>query len=44
MASYPSPQREPLIDTRLQEILSQRGKELIGLGLIAFGVKNRKRA
>ena len=38
MASYPSPQREPLIDTRLQEILSQRGKELIGLGLICAGL------
>ncbi|HPD91980.1 MAG TPA: DNA translocase FtsK 4TM domain-containing protein [Pararhodobacter sp.] len=38
MASYPSPQREPLIDSRLQEILSQRGKELIGLGLIGAGL------
>ncbi len=34
MASYPSPHRDPLIDSRLQQVLSQRGKELLGLGLI----------
>lgn len=38
MASYPSPQREPLLDSRLQEILSQRGKELLGLCLIGMGL------
>ncbi len=37
MASYPSPQRQPLLDQRLQQALSQRGKELLGLGLIAAG-------
>ncbi|MFN3953768.1 MAG: DNA translocase FtsK 4TM domain-containing protein [Pararhodobacter sp.] len=37
MASYPSPQRQPLLDQRLQQTLSQRGKELLGLGLIAAG-------
>ncbi len=34
MATYHNPQREPLIDSRLQEVLSQRGKELLGLALI----------
>jgi len=38
MASYPSPQREPFLDSRLQEILSQRGKELLGLSLIGVGL------
>ncbi len=38
MASYPSPQREPLIDHRLQAVLSQRGKELLGLCLIGAGL------
>ncbi|WP_323035416.1 DNA translocase FtsK [Pararhodobacter sp.] len=38
MASYPSPQREPFLDSRLQEILSQRGKELLGLCLIGVGL------
>jgi len=38
MASFPSPQREPLIDHRLQAMLSQRGKELLGLGLIGLGL------
>jgi S-DNA-T family DNA segregation ATPase FtsK/SpoIIIE len=38
MASYPSPQREPLLDSRLQQILSQRGKELLGLCLIGIGL------
>ncbi|PVH28268.1 FtsK/SpoIIIE family DNA translocase [Pararhodobacter oceanensis] len=38
MASYPSPQREPLLDSRLQEVLSQRGKELLGLCLIGLGL------
>ncbi|MCC5971466.1 MAG: DNA translocase FtsK 4TM domain-containing protein [Pararhodobacter sp.] len=37
MASYPSPQRQPLLDHRLQQALSQRGKELLGLGLIGAG-------
>jgi len=37
MASYPSPNRQPLLDQRLQQALSQRGKELLGLGLIAAG-------
>ena len=35
MASYPSPHRDPLIDSRLQQVLNQRGKELLGLGMIA---------
>ncbi|MFN4101828.1 MAG: DNA translocase FtsK 4TM domain-containing protein, partial [Pararhodobacter sp.] len=38
MASFPSPQRDPLIDTRLQAMLSQRGKELLGLCLIGAGL------
>jgi len=38
MASYPSPQRDPLIDSRLQAVLSQRGKELLGLCLIGLGL------
>ena len=38
MASYPSPQREPLLDSRLQAVLSQRGKELLGLCLIGAGL------
>ncbi|WP_333829841.1 DNA translocase FtsK [Pararhodobacter sp.] len=37
MASYPSPQRQPLLDQRLQQALSQRGKELLGIGLIGAG-------
>jgi len=37
MASYPSPNRQPLLDQRLQQALSQRGKELLGLGLIGAG-------
>ncbi|GAB1378807.1 DNA translocase FtsK [Pararhodobacter aggregans] len=39
MASFPTPhQRDPLIDHRLQAMLSQRGKELLGLGLIGLGL------
>ncbi len=38
MASFPSPQREPLLDRQLQHILSQRGKELLGLCLIGVGL------
>ncbi len=38
MASYPSPQREPFLDSRLQAVLSQRGKELLGLCLIGVGL------
>ena len=38
MASYPNPRRDPLIDSRLQELLSQRGKELLGLGLITLAL------
>jgi len=38
MASYPSPQRQPLLDHRLQQVLSQRGKELLGIGLICAGI------
>ncbi|WP_068306543.1 DNA translocase FtsK 4TM domain-containing protein [Pararhodobacter sp. CCB-MM2] len=37
MASLPSP-RDPLIDTRLQAMLNQRGKELVGLCLIGVGL------
>ncbi|HHX89928.1 MAG TPA: hypothetical protein GX700_09200, partial [Paracoccus sp.] len=37
MASYPSPQRQPLLDQRLQQALNQRGKELLGLGLLGAG-------
>jgi len=38
MASFPSPQREPLLDSQLQHVLSQRGKELLGLCLIGVGL------
>ncbi len=38
MASFPSPQREPLIDGRLQAVLNQRGKELLGLCLVGAGL------
>lgn len=38
MATYPNPRRDPLIDSRLQEVLSQRGKELLGLGLISVAL------
>ncbi|WP_370274909.1 DNA translocase FtsK 4TM domain-containing protein [Pararhodobacter marinus] len=38
MASFPTPNRDPLIDSRLQAILSQRGKELLGLCLIGLGL------
>ncbi|KPQ05830.1 MAG: DNA segregation ATPase FtsK [Rhodobacteraceae bacterium HLUCCA12] len=37
MATYHSPQRQPLLDQRLQQALSQRGKELLGIGLICAG-------
>ncbi|MCC5986055.1 MAG: DNA translocase FtsK 4TM domain-containing protein [Pararhodobacter sp.] len=37
MASYPSPQRQPLLDSRLQALISQRGRELLGLALIFLG-------
>ena len=35
MALYRSPQREPLLDSQLQAVLNQRGKELLGLVLLA---------
>jgi len=35
MALYRSPQREPLLDSQLQAVLNQRGKELLGLLLLA---------
>lgn len=38
MAAFPSPQRESFLDTRTQQVLNQRGKELIGLGLIGLGL------
>jgi len=37
MASLPSP-REPFLDQRLHAVLTQRGKELLGLGLIGLGL------
>ncbi|WP_438987056.1 DNA translocase FtsK [Marivivens donghaensis] len=38
MASYSTRQRDPLLDSTTQAILEKRGKELLGLGLIALGV------
>ena len=37
MASYPSPQREPLLDRQVQAQLTRRGRELLGLALIGLG-------
>ncbi|WP_209425389.1 DNA translocase FtsK 4TM domain-containing protein [Pararhodobacter sp. SW119] len=36
MASYHSPQREPLLDRQVQAQLTRRGRELLGLALIAL--------
>ncbi len=38
MASYPSPQREPLLDRQVQAQLTRRGRELLGLALIGLAV------
>jgi S-DNA-T family DNA segregation ATPase FtsK/SpoIIIE len=37
MASLPSP-RDPLLDHRIQAVLSQRGKELLGMVLVGLGL------
>ncbi|MCC6000980.1 MAG: DNA translocase FtsK [Pararhodobacter sp.] len=36
MASYHSSQRQPLLDSRMQAMLRQRGKELLGMALIGL--------
>ena len=36
MASYQAKHRDPLIDTKTQAAIEQRGKELVGLGLIGI--------
>jgi len=38
MASYQARQRDPLLDSTTQAILEQRGKELLGIGLIGLAV------
>jgi len=38
MASYQARGRDPLFDRNTQAVLERRGKELIGLGLIAAGI------
>jgi S-DNA-T family DNA segregation ATPase FtsK/SpoIIIE len=38
MASYQMKQRDPLFDSNMQAVIERRGKELLGLGLIALGV------
>jgi DNA segregation ATPase FtsK/SpoIIIE, S-DNA-T family len=38
MASYPSPQREPLLDRQVQAELTRRGRELLGLALMGLAV------
>jgi S-DNA-T family DNA segregation ATPase FtsK/SpoIIIE len=38
MASIPSPPRDPLLDQRLQAVLSQRGRELLGMVLMGLGL------
>ncbi len=38
MASYSTRQRDPLFDSNTQAVLEKRGKELLGIGLIALGV------
>ncbi|WP_372603743.1 DNA translocase FtsK [Actibacterium sp.] len=38
MASYQIKQRDPLFDSNMQAAIERRGKELLGLGLIALGV------
>ena len=38
MASYQARHRDPLLDSNTQAILEQRGKELLGLGLVALAV------
>ena len=38
MASYHSPQRPPLLDSRLQAVIQQRGTEILGMVLIMLGV------
>jgi len=38
MASYQARQRDPLLDQSVQAMLQRRGKEVIGLGLIALAL------
>lgn len=37
MASYQARQRDPLLDQSMQAMLERRGREALGLGLIALG-------
>ena len=36
--AYQTRGRDPLLDSRTQAVIEKRGKELLGLGLIAVGV------
>jgi S-DNA-T family DNA segregation ATPase FtsK/SpoIIIE len=38
MASYQAKRRDPLLDRKTQAALERRGRELLGIGLIALGV------
>ncbi len=38
MASYQIRQRDPLLDSTTQAVIERRGKELLGVGMIALGV------
>ena len=38
MASYQARERGPLLDQNTQAVLERRGKELLGVGLLALGV------
>ena len=38
MASYQIRQRDPLLDSTTQAVIERRGKELLGVGLVALGV------
>jgi len=38
MASYQAKQRDPLLDSKLQALIEQRSKELLGVGMIVLGV------
>ena len=38
MASYQARQRDPLLDQNVQAMLQRRGKEVIGLALIALAL------
>ncbi|WP_371170444.1 DNA translocase FtsK [Aliiroseovarius sp. 2305UL8-7] len=36
--AYPAKQRDPIFDSNTQAVIERRGKELLGLGLIALGI------